>query len=148
MAQKNCYMNVNDSLLTLDPKIVEYAIGVNVVLFFILVCVAIKKRRVANLFIYTELAFRLAVLFKPNSRSEQTTASMYMLETWAVVFATYCGDRKSFVLAFILVMLQSFVGVHWVYKNPLTPFALVLNIFVLFNFGLISSIVLTTLHYI
>lgn len=73
---------------------------------------------------------------------------MYMLETWAVVFATYCGDRKSFFLAFIVVMLQIFIGVHWIYLNPVTPISVILNLFILFNFAVISSIVLTTLHYI
>ena len=63
-------MNVNDTLLALNPKVIDIAIAVNVVFFFMLTCIAIKKRKVANLFIYTELAFRLFVLLKPNSRSE------------------------------------------------------------------------------
>ncbi len=92
-------------MLSLNPNVVKIAIAVNVVVFFVMVCISIKKRKVANYFIYIELCFRLCILLKPNSRSELTTASMYMLETWAIFFATYCGDRKSFYLAFLVVVL-------------------------------------------
>ncbi len=110
-----CYRNVNESIYALDPRVVQIAIALNVVIFFVAVCISIKKRKVANYFIYLELAFRLCTLLKPNSRSESTSASMYMLTTWAIFFGTYCGDRKSYYLTFLVVVLQIFVGVHWMY---------------------------------
>ena len=134
--------------MALNPQVIEFAIALNVIIFFVVACIAIKKRKVANYFSYIELAFRLFALLKPNSRSESTSASMYMLETFAIIFATYCGDRKSFYLTCVVVVIQIFFGVHWIYESPLTVVALIVNLFVLFNFGLISSIVITTLHYI
>ena len=127
---------------------VQTIIALVTITFFILVVISFKKRSVADLFIYIELTFRIVILFKPNSRSENSSASMYMLETWAIVFATYNGDRKSFFFAVVTLLVQAFVGVHYVYKNPLTPVAFVVNIFVLLNFVLISSIVFNTLHYV
>jgi hypothetical protein len=125
--QEDCYVHVNEAMEDWDFSLVQKSINSVVLVTSIVALLSIKWRHLATYLFYFETLFRLLVMFKPNSRYQSASPSVYMYEHLSVFIMLYCGGGCSFFIAIIALVIRVFVSIHYVYDKPLNSWYFLMN---------------------